>query len=90
MIEQTSKVENTARKALDIDLQNANDIEKMDEKHDRMLEELSTTLQAEIKEKLETTKLHAQIKGKFLESEDLRYRTMRYTLIFRNVPGIKN
>ena len=67
MIEPTSKVENTAKKDLGIDLQNANDIEKMDEKHDRMLEELSTTLKAEIKEKLETTKLHAQMKRTFLK-----------------------
>ena len=90
MIEQTSKVENTAKKALDIDLQNANDFEKMDEKHDRMLEELLITLKAEIKEKLETLKLHAQMKEKFLEPEDLRNRTMRYTLILKNIPGIKN
>ena len=67
MIESTSKVENTAKKDLGIDLQNANDIEKMDEKHDRMLEELSITLKAEIKEKLETTKLHAQMKMTFLK-----------------------
>ena len=90
MIEQTSKVENTAKKAPDIDLQNANDFEKMDEKHDRMLEELLITLKAEIKEKLETLKLHAQMKEKFLEPEDPRNRTMRYTLILKNIPGIKN
>ena len=31
LMEQTSKVEDTARKPLDIGLQNANDIRKMDE-----------------------------------------------------------
>ena len=42
-------------------------LKKMDEKHDQILEELSTALKAEIKEKLETTKLHAQMKRTFLK-----------------------
>ena len=36
LIEQISKVEDTARKALDIGLQNANYIKKIDEQKDRM------------------------------------------------------
>ena len=65
VIERISKVEDTARKALNIGLQNANDTKKMDEKQDRMLEEISTTLKAEVKEKLllEITKLQAQMKA---------------------------
>ena len=73
LIERMSKVEDTARKALDIGLQNANDIKKMDEKQDRMLEEISTTLKAEVKEELllEITKLQSQMKATLIELEDL-------------------
>ena len=69
VIERISKVEDTARKALNIGLQNANDTKKMDEKQDRMLEEISTTLKAEVKEKLllEITKLQAQMKATLIE-----------------------
>ena len=90
LIERISKVEDTARKALDIGLQNANDIKKMDEKQDRMLEEISTTLKAEVKEELllEITKLQAQMKATLIELEDLQNRTMRSKLIFKNIPGI--
>ena len=51
-MERISKVEDTARKALDIGLQNANGLKKMDEQQDRMWEEISTRLKAEIKEEL--------------------------------------
>ena len=73
LIERISKVEDTARKALDIGLQNANDIKKMDEKQDRMLEEISTTLKAEVKEELllEITKLQSQMKATLIGLEDL-------------------
>ena len=69
VIERISKVEDTARKALNIGLQNANDTKKMDEEQDRMLEEISTTLKAEVKEKLllEITKLQAQMKATLIE-----------------------
>ena len=69
MIERISKVEDTARKVLNIGLQNANDIKKMDEKQDRMLEEISATLKAEVKEKLllEITKLQDQMKATLIE-----------------------
>ena len=92
MIERISKVEDTARKALNIGLQNANDTKKMDEKQDRMLEEISTTLKAEVKEELllEITKLQAQMKATLIELEDLQNRPMRSTLIFKNIPGIQN
>ena len=36
LIERISKVEDTVRKALDIGLQNSNDIKKIDEQKDRM------------------------------------------------------
>ena len=73
LIEQISKVEDTARKALDIGLQNANDIKKIDEQQDRMREEVSTTLKAEVKEELllEITKLQSQMKATLIELEDL-------------------
>ena len=59
LMERISKVEDTARKALDIGLQNANGLKKMDEQQDQMWEEISTTLKAKIKEELllEITKL---------------------------------
>ena len=50
LIGRISKVEDTARKALNIGLQNANDIKKIDKQQDRMWEEILTTLKAEIKE----------------------------------------
>ena len=73
LIERISKVEDTARKALDIGLQNANDIKKIDEQQDRMREEVSTTLKAEVKEELllEITKLQSQMKATLIELEDL-------------------
>ena len=73
VIERISKVEDTARKALDIGLQNANDIKKIDEQQDRMPEEVSTTLKAEVKEELllEITKLQSQMKATLIELEDL-------------------
>ena len=91
-MERISKLEDTARKALDIGLQNANVIKKMDEQQDRMRMEISTTLKAEIKKELllEITKLQAQMKVTLIELEDLRNRTMRSTLIFKNIPGIQN
>ena len=53
LMERISKVlEDTAGKALVIGFQNAIDIKKMDEQQDRMREEISTTLKAEIKIKL--------------------------------------
>ena len=53
LMERISKVlEDTARKALVIGFQNAIDIKKMDEQQDRMREEISTTLKAEIKIKI--------------------------------------
>ena len=55
-----------------------------------MRDEISTTLTAEIKEKLRITKLQAQMKATLIELEDLRNRTMRSTLIFKNIPGIQN
>ena len=46
----------------------------------------------EIKEELllEITKLQTQTKATIIELEDLRNRTMRYTLIFKNTSGIQN
>ena len=44
LMERISKVEDTASKALNIGLQNANDIKKMGEQQDRVREEISTTL----------------------------------------------
>ena len=53
LMERISKVlEDTARKALVIGFQNAIDIKKMDDQQDRMREEISTTLKAEIKIKI--------------------------------------
>ena len=91
-MERISKLEDTARKALDIGLQNANVIKKMDEQQDRMRKEISTKLKAEIKKELllEITNLQAQMKVTLIELEDLRNRTMRSTLIFKNIPGIQN
>ena len=83
-----SKVEDTARKALDIGLQNANDIKKMNENQDRVWEEISTTLKAEIKKELEIAKLQVQTKATHIEEEVLRNSTMRSTLIFKKIPGI--
>ena len=90
MRERISKVEDAARKALDISHQNPNDIKKANEQQDRFREEISTTLKAEIKEELEITKLQAQMKAPLTEFEDLQNRTMRSTLIFKNIPGIQN
>ena len=39
---------------------------------------------------MEITKLQAQMKVTLIELEDLRNRTMRSTLIFKNIPGIQN
>ena len=64
----------------------------MDEQQDRMREEISTTLKAEIKKELplEITELQAQMKATLIELEDLQNCTMRSTLIFKNIPGIQN
>ena len=45
----------------------------MDEQQDRMREEISTTLKAEVKEELllEITKLQSQMKATLIELEDL-------------------
>ena len=65
---------------------------KKGEQQDQMREEISTTLKAEIKEEqlLEITKLQAQMKATLIEPEDLQNRTMRSTLIFKNIPVIQN
>ena len=55
-----------------------------------MRDEISTTLIAEIKEKLRIAKLQAQMKATLIELEDLRNRKMRSTLIFKNITGIQN
>ena len=90
LIQGISNVEDTARKSLDIGFQNANDIKKMDEQLNRMREELSTALKAEIKEELEITKLQTQMKAKITELEDLRNCTMSSTIIFKNISCIQN
>ena len=59
LMEGISKVEDTAEKTLDICLQNANNIKKMNEQQDQIREEMAKTLKAEIKEELEITKLQA-------------------------------
>ena len=86
MMEGISKVEDTAEKPLDICLQNANNIKKMDEQQDQIREEMAKTLKAEIKEELEITKLQAQMKATLTELKDLQNRTMRSTQIFKNIP----
>ena len=55
-----------------------------------MQEELSTTPNAEIKEELEITKLRTKMKATLTELKDIRNRTMRSTIIFKNIPGIQN
>ena len=86
LMEGISKVEDTAEKTLDICLQNANNIKKMDEQQDQIREEMAKTLKAEIKEELEITKLQAQMKATLTELKDLQNRTMRSTQIFKNIP----
>ena len=86
LMEGISKVEDTAEKTLDICLQNANNIKKMDEQQDQIREEMAKTLKAEIKEELEITKLQTQMKATLTELKDLQNRTMRSTQIFKNIP----
>ena len=86
LMEGISKVEDTAEKTLDIGLQNANNIKKMDEQQDQSREEMAKTLKAEIKEELEITKLQAQMKATLTELKDLQNRTMRSTQNFKNIP----
>ena len=87
LMEQISKVEDTARRALDIGLQNTDYIKKLNEQQDRMREEISTTLKAEIKEVLllEIAKLQGQMNAALMELEDQNH-TMKSTLIFKNIP----
>ena len=91
LMEQISKVEDTARRALDIGLQNTDYIKKLNEQQDRMREEISTTLKAEIKEVLllEIAKLQGQMNAALMELEDQNH-TMKSTLIFKNIPGNQN
>ena len=88
LMEQISKAEDAARRALDIGLQNTDDIKKLNEQQDRMREEISTALKAEIKEVLllEITKLQGQMKATITELKDQNH-TMKSTLIFKNIPG---
>ena len=56
------------------------------------MEEISTTLKAEIKKELlmEITRLQAEMKATFIELEDLQNRTTRSTQIFQNISGIES
>ena len=61
-----------------------------DQLREELATKISTPLKAEIKEELEITKLQTQMKATLNELEDPRTRTVRLTLILKNIPGNQN
>ena len=91
LLEKVSQVEETLKEALRIAQKNEADIFEIKNKQDKTKTELKTellgTVNNDIKHHEEIIrKLEVQLKGALIELDDMRNRSMRSTLIFKNIP----
>ena len=89
LMERVTRVEESTKKALEIAVKNGADIRKIELEQqslkDEITEELAFHVKEELKEKFNFKIFETQLKGAMIELEDLRNRSMRSTLIFKNI-----
>ena len=89
LMERVTRVEELTKKALEIAVKNGADIRKIELKQqslkDEITEELVFHVKEELKEKFNFKIFETQFKGAMIKLEDLRNRSMRSTLIFKNI-----
>ena len=92
-MERIAKVEETVSKAYQNKLKNEQEIFDIKNNHDQLKNQIDTKInnaKYEIKQELNIKKLETQLRGDLMELEDLRNRSMRWTLIFKNVKEENN
>ena len=92
-MERIAKVEETVSKAYQNKLKNEQEIFDIKNNHDQLKNQIDTKInnaKDEIKQELNIKKLETQLRGDLMELEDLRNRSMRWTLIFKNVKEENN
>ena len=93
IMERIAKVKETVSKAYQNTLKNEQEIFDIKNNHDQLKNQIDTKInnaKDEIKQELNIKKLETQLRGALMELEDLRYRSMRSTLIFKNVKEENN
>lgn len=97
LLEKISRAEETSNEALRIAQKNESEIFNIKEQQDNIKAQqdvMETNIKSEVLETLKNDighlevikKLEHQLKGAMIEMEDLRNRSMRSTLIFKNIP----
>ena len=93
-MERIAKFEETVSKAYQNTLKNEQDIFDIKNNHNQLKNQIDTKInnaKDETKqEELNIRKLETQLRGALMELEDLRNRSMRSTLIFKNVKEENN
>ena len=92
-MEGIAKVEETVSKAYQNTLKNEQEIFDIKNNHNQLKNQINTKInnaKDEIKQELNIKKLETQLRGALMELEDLRNRSMRSTLIFKNVKEENN
>ena len=92
-MERIAKVEETVSKAYQNTLKNEQEIFDIKSNHDQLKNQIDTKInnaKREMKQQLNVKKLETQLRGALMELEDLRNRSMRSTLIFKNVKEENN
>ena len=92
-MERIVKVEKTVSKAYQNPLKNEQEIFDIKNNHDQLKNQIDTKInnaEDEIKQELNIKKLETQLRGALMELENLRNRSMRSTLIFKNVKEENN
>ena len=92
-MERIAKVEEAVSKAYQNTLKNEQEISDIKNNHDQLKNQIDTKInnaEDEIKQELNIKKLETQLRGALMELEDLRNRSMRSTLIFKNVKEENN
>ena len=89
LMERVTRVEESTKKALEIAVKNGADYRKIELKQqslkDEITEELVFHVKEELKEKFSFKIFETHFKGAMIELEDLRNRSMRSILIFKNI-----
>lgn len=93
LIDRIAKVEHKVNEAHQNTLKNEREIFDIKNNHDELKKEIDTKLakiKNDIKQEINITKLETQLKAALIELEDLRNRSMRSTLVFKNIKGENN
>ena len=88
LMEKITIVEQTANQALQTAIKNEERLFELESTQDQTKEDIKNelkTMKESIKEEINIRKIEGQLKAALIELEDLRNRSMRSTLIFKNI-----